>query len=63
VVRLEVNERAERLRPIVSELRAVGITSANGLAKALNEPHVAAARGGTWTSRSVLNVLERLRAA
>ena len=31
VVRLEANERAERLRRIVSELRAVGITSANGL--------------------------------
>ena len=62
VVRLELNERAERLRRVVSELRAAGITSANGLAKALNERHVATARGGTWTARSVLNVLERLGA-
>jgi DNA invertase Pin-like site-specific DNA recombinase len=61
-VRLEANERAERLRRIISELRVSGITSANGLAKALNERHVAAARGGTWTARSVLNVLERLGA-
>jgi hypothetical protein len=36
------------------------VTSANGLAKALNERHVATARGGTWTARSVFNVLKRL---
>lgn len=45
MVRLEVNERAERLRRVVLELCAAGITSANGLAKALNERHVATARG------------------
>ena len=62
MVRLDANERAERLRRILSELRAVGITSANELAKALNERHVATAWGGAWTARSVLNVMERLGA-
>jgi hypothetical protein len=60
VVRQEADGRAERLRRIITELRYSGVTSANGLARALNERHVATARGGAWTARSVLNVLERL---
>lgn len=59
-VRMDARERAERLRRIITELRSSGVTSANGLAKALNERHVATARGGAWTARSVLNVMERL---
>jgi hypothetical protein len=60
VVRQEADGRAERLRRIITELQSSGIKSANGLAKALNGRHVATVRGGTWTARSVLNVLERL---
>jgi hypothetical protein len=33
----------------ISDLRAAGITSANGLAKALNERHAATARGSAVT--------------
>lgn len=59
-LRMDAQERAERLRRIIAELRSSGVNSANGLAKALNERHVATARGGAWTARSVLNVIERL---
>jgi DNA invertase Pin-like site-specific DNA recombinase len=61
-VKAEAQARAERLGPVIRELRSSGVTSANGLAKALNERHVATARGGAWTARSVLNLLERLSA-
>jgi hypothetical protein len=69
-VRAEAQDRAEALARVIDELRAEGITSANGLAKALNERQIATARGGTctargrtWSARSVLNVLQRLEAA
>ena len=48
------------MRASIEELRGEGVTSANGLAKALNERRIATARGGLWTARSVLNVLQRL---
>jgi hypothetical protein len=59
VVCQEADERSQRLRRVVTELRSAGVTSANGIAKVLNERHVATARGGAWTARSVLNVMER----
>lgn len=51
--------RAEALRDTIEGLRSSGIESANGIAKALNEAHIATARGGQWTARSVLNVMAR----
>jgi len=53
-------DRAKMLAGVLEELRTQGITTANGIAKALNHQGVATARGGQWTARSVLNVLERL---
>lgn len=53
-------DRAMMLAGILEDLRTQGITSANGMAKALNQQGIATARGGQWTARSVLNVLERL---
>lgn len=53
-------DRAKMLAGVLDNLRAQGITSANGMAKALNAQGIATARGGQWTARSVLNVLERL---
>jgi DNA invertase Pin-like site-specific DNA recombinase len=55
-------ERAEGLSGIIASIRAEGITSANGIANALNTRHIATPRGGQWTARSVLNVLNRLSA-
>ncbi len=52
--------RAEAVRETIAAIRATGVTSANGIAKALNDRHVATARGGLWTARSVINVLDRL---
>lgn len=56
------NERAAGLAGLIASIQAEGTTSANGIAQALNARHIATARGGKWTARSVLNVLERLAA-
>jgi DNA invertase Pin-like site-specific DNA recombinase len=56
----EAQERAQMLSSVLEDLRSQGITSANGMARALNQQGIATARGGRWTARSVLNVLERL---
>ena len=53
-------ERAEQLASVISELKAEGITSANGIAKALNARKIATPRRGQWTARSVLNAMGRL---
>lgn len=55
-------ERAEGLSGIIDGLKAEGITSANGIAGALNARHIATPRGGKWTARSVINVMERIAA-
>lgn len=54
--------RAEGLKDTIEAIRASGVISANGIAKALNSQHIATPRGGQWTARSVLNVLARLSA-
>lgn len=52
--------RSADLAPIIAELRASGVTSLNGLAKALSERGIPTARGKTdWTSVQVARVLER----
>lgn len=55
-------ERAEGLSGIIDGLKAEGITSANGIASALNARHIATPRGGKWTARSVINVMGRIAA-
>jgi DNA invertase Pin-like site-specific DNA recombinase len=52
--------QADRIRPTVVELRAAGITSANGIAKALNERDIPTAKGGQWQAVQVQRVLARL---
>jgi DNA invertase Pin-like site-specific DNA recombinase len=54
---------ASRIAPVLAKLKAEGVTTANGLARALNERSVPAPRGGTWTARSVLNIASRLEGA
>jgi DNA invertase Pin-like site-specific DNA recombinase len=53
-------ERANGLAATIKAIRGEGVTSANGIAKALNERSIATPRGGTWTARSVLNLTARL---
>lgn len=61
-VKAGAQERAEGLAGIIASIKAEGITSANGIAGALNARHIATPRGGQWTARSVLNVLGRITA-
>ena len=55
-------EQASRYAPVIAELRAAGITSANGIAKALNERGIPTAKGGQWQAVQVQRVLARLDA-
>jgi DNA invertase Pin-like site-specific DNA recombinase len=56
-------EAAERFAanvvPIIEQIRASGITGFRGVARALTARGVRTARGGQWTARAVINVLER----
>lgn len=52
--------QASRVAPAISELQAAGIASANGIAKALNDRGIPAARGGEWSAVQVQRVLARL---
>jgi DNA invertase Pin-like site-specific DNA recombinase len=52
--------RANGLAATIEAITGEGVTSANGIAKALNERSIATPRGGIWTARSVLNLTARL---
>jgi hypothetical protein len=57
------NQRAADLdlAPVIAELRAAGITSMKGIAKALNTRAIRTPRGvGPWRSIQVARVLARL---
>ena len=49
--------RAEDLAPVIEAIRAQGITSASGIAKALNERGIPTARGGKWQAVQVQRLL------
>ena len=50
--------RAKDLAPVIDQLRAEGITSLNGIARALTERKIPTARGAlTWTPAQVSRVL------
>jgi DNA invertase Pin-like site-specific DNA recombinase len=51
---------ADGLKATIEAIKAEGVTSANGIARALNERDIGGPRGGQWTARSVLNVMARL---
>ena len=55
----QAKQRATRLVATIDAIKAEGITSANGIAAALNARHIATPRGGRWTARSALNVMAR----
>ncbi|KQO66033.1 resolvase [Methylobacterium sp. Leaf87] len=61
-LRAGASQRAAGLAGLIDSIRAEGTTSANGIAQALNARRIATPRGGRWTARSVLNVLDRLAA-
>lgn len=51
---------AERLAPVIAEIREAGSTSLRQIADELNRRGVETARGGTWAASSVRNVIRRL---
>ncbi|CAN5199629.1 recombinase family protein [soil metagenome] len=54
--------RAEQMRPVIEDMRAQGIASAERLAVALNDGGFVTPRGGKWHPSSVRNLLARLTA-
>lgn len=56
-------ERAADLLPTIRQLQSSGITSANALARALNERAIPTARRGKWQAIAVQRVLARAAAA
>ncbi|GAN52304.1 resolvase domain-containing protein [Methylobacterium sp. ME121] len=55
--------QATRLAPIIADLRAAGVTSASGIARALTERGIPTARGAdVWAAAQVARVLTRLAA-
>jgi Recombinase len=55
----KVAARAGDLLPVIRQLQASGVTSANAIAKALNERGIGTARGGAWRATQVQRVLDR----
>lgn len=51
---------AQSLSSTIGELQRSGITSANGIAKALNARNIPARLGGRWSAKQVQRVLSRL---
>jgi hypothetical protein len=57
------DQRAAKLAPLIAELRAAGMTSKKGIAKALNKRAIRTPRGvGEWRAIQVARVLKRLAA-
>lgn len=54
------NQRASGLLSVVEAIRAEGITSMGGIAKALNDRSIPTAAGGQWHPMSVSRLLKRL---
>lgn len=59
----QADARARDLAPMLAELEAEGITSANAKAKALNARGAMTPRGGKWTARAVIDVVKRVESA
>jgi hypothetical protein len=53
--------RSANLAPVLAEIKASGITTLGGTARALNERNIPTARGqGSWQAVQVQRVLERI---
>jgi DNA invertase Pin-like site-specific DNA recombinase len=50
---------AANVRPIIEQIQKSGVGSFRGVARALTARGIKTARGGEWTARMVINVLER----
>ena len=57
--RTEAARRAEKLAPVIAEVRAAGALSLRQIAAGLNQRNVPATQGGAWSAMQVRRVLER----
>ncbi len=62
-LKLRTEQFTSSLEPIVAQIQSTGITSMNGIARALNEQGIKTARGGAWHPSSVHNLVKRLYAS
>ncbi|EPY01625.1 recombinase family protein [Magnetospirillum fulvum] len=53
----EASKRASALSPIIDAIRAEGVTSASGIARALNDRGIPTSRGGKWQAVQVQRFL------
>lgn len=60
VVQERARKRALDLEPVIEDLRAKGIVSKRGIAKALNERGIETIRGGSWMAPQVARLLDAL---
>ena len=56
----EAERFAKNIAPIIREIRASGVSSLRGIARALNARGVGTARGGVWTAVQVTDILARV---
>lgn len=57
--RREADRFAANIMPIIEQIQRAGLTSYNGIAKALNDRGVKTAKGGTWAASTVRNIMLR----
>ncbi len=55
--REKARQRAERMMPVIDEIRARGVTTLQGIADELNRKGIKAQRGGRWYGMQVLHLL------
>lgn len=60
IIRARAFENAAKLAPIIAEIRASGVISANDITAELNRRRIPALRGGTWHDMQVRRLLARL---
>ncbi|MBT3066113.1 recombinase family protein [Rhodoferax sp. U11-2br] len=59
-IKLKADSHATNLKPVIESIKAEGITSLGGIAKALNERGMLTPRGGVWHKTSVSNLMTRM---
>ena len=59
-IKTKADSHAINLQPVLASLKAEGITSLGGIAKALNERGMLTPRGGIWHKTSVRNLMARM---
>ena len=59
-IKANADKRAAGLAATIAAIKSEGVTSARGVAKALNERGIVTARGGQWSASTVIDVLARL---